>query len=91
MVDIEGIVWKLYNIIIFFDIVIGFINGGLFVFLDYGYLIYGIFDMDIRYECEIERICMMIVIRYDIFNYENIVNVVKLIFQLFNKYLFELE
>ncbi|HCC8042586.1 TPA: hypothetical protein M8J21_004806, partial [Klebsiella pneumoniae] len=50
MADIEGIARKLYNIIISPDTVTGLINGGLSVPLDYGYLIYGIFDTDTRYE-----------------------------------------
>lgn len=91
MADIEGIARKLYNIIISPDTVTGLINGGLSVPLDYGYLIYGIFDTDTRYERETERIRMMTAIRHDILNYENIVNAVKLILQLFNKYLSESE
>lgn len=91
MADIEGIARKLYNIIISPDTVTGLINGGLSVPLDYGYLIYGIFDTDTRYEREAERIRMMTAIRHDILNYENIVNAVKLIFQLFNKYISESE
>ncbi|MEH2750171.1 hypothetical protein QE244_02735, partial [Klebsiella pneumoniae] len=91
MADIEGIARKLYNIIISPDTVTGLINGGLSVPLDYGYLIYGIFDTDTRYERETERIRMMTAIRHDILNYENIVNAVKLIFQLFNKYISESE
>ncbi len=91
MADIEGIARKLYNIIISPDTVTGLINGGLSVPLDYGYLIYGIFDTDTRYERETERIRMMTAIRHDILKYENIVNAVKLIFQLFNKYLSESE
>ncbi|HDU5883837.1 TPA: hypothetical protein RFW07_005019, partial [Klebsiella pneumoniae] len=59
MADIEGIARKLYNIIISPDTVTGLINGGLSVPLDYGYLIYGIFDTDTRYERETERIRMM--------------------------------
>ena len=91
MADIEGIARKLYNIIISPDTVTGLINGGLSVPLDYGYLIYGIFDTDTRYERETERIRMMTAIRHDILNYENIVNAVKLILQLFNKHLSESE
>ena len=91
MADIEGIARKLYDIIISPDTVTGLINGGLSVPLDYGYLIYGIFDTDTRYERETERIRMMTAIRHDILNYENIVNAVKLILQLFNKYLSESE
>lgn len=91
MADIEGIARKIYDIIISPDTVTGLINGGLSVPLDYGYLIYGIFDTDTRYERETERIRMMTAIRHDILNYENIVNAVKLIFQLFNKYLSESE
>lgn len=91
MADIEGIARKIYDIIISPDTVTGIINGGLSVPLDYGYLIYGIFDTDTRYERETERIRMMTAIRHDILNYENIVNEVKLIFQLFNKYLSESE
>lgn len=86
MADTEGIARKLYNIIISPDTVTGLINGGLSVPLDYGYLIYGIFDTDTIYERETERIRMMTAIRHDILNYENIVNAVKLMFQLFNKY-----
>ena len=91
MAEIEGIARKLYNIIISPDTVTGLINGGLSVPLDYGYLIYGIFDTDTRYERETERIRMMTAIRHDILNYENIVNAVKLILQLFNKHLSESE
>ena len=91
MADIEGIARKIYDIIISPDTVTGLINGGLSVPLDYGYLIYGIFDTDTRYERETERIRMMTAIRHDILKYENIVNAVKLIFQLFNKYLSESE
>lgn len=91
MADIEGIARKIYDIIISPDTVTGLINGGLSVPLDYGYLIYGIFDTDTRYECETERIRMMTAIRHDILNYENIVNAVKLILQLFNKHLSESE
>ncbi|WP_337246541.1 hypothetical protein [Klebsiella pneumoniae] len=91
MADIEGIARKIYDIIISPDTVTGLINGGLSVPLDYGYLIYGIFDTDTRYERETERIRMMTAIRHDILNYENIVNVVKLILQLFNKHLSESE
>ncbi|HCI6425190.1 TPA: hypothetical protein NPP08_004859 [Klebsiella quasipneumoniae subsp. similipneumoniae] len=91
MADIEGIARRIYDIIVSPDTVTGLINGGLSVPLDYGYLIYGIFDTDTRYERETERIRMMTAIRHDILNYENIVNAVKLIFQLFNKYLSESE
>lgn len=91
MADTEGIARKLYNIITSPDTVTGLINGGLSVPLDYGYLIYGIFDTDTIYERETERIRMMTAIRHDILNYENIVNAVKLMFQLFNKYISESE
>ncbi|EBF9040057.1 hypothetical protein FIC00_25045, partial [Salmonella enterica] len=91
MADIEGIARRIYDIVVSPDTVTGLINGGLSVPLDYGYLIYGIFDTDTRYERETERIRIMTAIRHDILNYENIVNAVKLIFQLFNKYLSEPE
>ncbi|EJE5203834.1 hypothetical protein M4755_002554 [Salmonella enterica] len=91
MADIEGIARRIYDIVISPDTVTGLINGGLSVPLDYGYLIYGIFDTDTRYERETERIRMMTAIIHDILNYENIVNAVKLILQLFNKYLSEPE
>ncbi|MDU0042860.1 hypothetical protein [Klebsiella pneumoniae] len=61
MADIEGIARKLYNIIISPDTVTGLINGGLSVPLDYGYLIYGIFDTDTRYEPEQDRIYRSVV------------------------------
>ncbi|MBB3322225.1 MULTISPECIES: hypothetical protein [unclassified Atlantibacter] len=91
MVDIEGIARRIYDIIVSPDTVTGLINGGLSVPLDYGYLIYGIFDTDTEYERETERIRMMMAIRNDILNYKNIINAVMLIFHLFNKYLSESE
>jgi len=91
MADVEGIARRIYDIVVSPDTVTGLINGGLSVPLDYGYLIYGIFDTDTKYERETERIRMMGAIRNDILNYENIVNAVKMVFQLFNKYLSESE
>ncbi len=91
MTNIEGIARRIYDIIVSPDTVTGLINGGLSVPLDYGYLIYGIFDTDTGYERETERIRMMIAIRNDILNYKNIINAVTLIFHLFNKYLSESE
>lgn len=55
MEDIEGIVRRIYDIIISPETVTGLINGGLSVPLDYGYLIYGIFDTGSRYQRETER------------------------------------
>ncbi len=55
MTDIEGIARRIYDIIISPDTVTGLINGGLSVPLDYGYLIYGIFDTGSRHERETER------------------------------------
>lgn len=91
MADVEGIARRIYDIVVSPDTVIGLINGGLSVPLDYGYLIYGLFDTGTKYERETERIRMMGAIRHDILNYENIVNAVKMVFQLFNKYLSESE
>ena len=56
MADMEGIARRIYDIVVSPDTVTGLINGGLSVPLDYGYLIYGIFDTDTRYERETERI-----------------------------------
>lgn len=55
MADIEGIARRIYDIIISPETVTGLINGGLSVPLDYGYLIYGIFDTGSRYQRETER------------------------------------
>lgn len=55
MADIEGIARRIYDIIISPETVTGLINGGLSVPLDYGYLIYGIFDTGSRHEHETER------------------------------------
>lgn len=55
MADIEGIARRIYGIIISPETVTGLINGGLSVPLDYGYLIYGIFDTGSRHERETER------------------------------------
>ncbi|KKY83765.1 hypothetical protein OA46_16215 [Enterobacter cloacae] len=55
MADIEGIARRIYDIIISPETVTGLINGGLSVPLDYGYLIYGIFDTGSRHERETER------------------------------------
>lgn len=74
MADIEGIAHRIYDIIISPETVTGLINGGLSVPLDYGYLIYGIFDTGSRHERETERIRMMSAIRHDILNYDNIAN-----------------
>lgn len=46
MADVEDIARRLCNIIASPDTVTGLINGGLSVPLDYGYLVYGIFDTD---------------------------------------------
>lgn len=89
MADIEGIAKRIADIIISPDTVIELINGGLSVPLDYGYLIYGIFDTDTRYQRETERIRMMTAIKYGILNYDNTVHAVEMILQLFNKYLSE--
>lgn len=91
MADIEGIARRIYDIIISPETVTGLINGGLSVPLDYGYLIYGIFDTGSRHERETERIRMMSAIRHDILNYDNIANAAKLIFHLFDKYATEAE
>lgn len=56
MADANNITLRLFNIIDSPDTVTAFINGGLSVPLDYGYLIYGIFDTETRYERETERI-----------------------------------
>ena len=55
MADIEGIARRIYDIIISPETVTGLINGGLSVPLDYGYLIYVIFDTGSRYQRETER------------------------------------
>lgn len=89
MADVEDIVRRLCNIIASPDTVTGLINGGLSVPLDYRYLVYGIFDTDTRYARETQRIRMMTAIKNDILNYENIVNAVKIIFKVFNRYLTE--
>ncbi|WP_029591335.1 hypothetical protein [Franconibacter pulveris] len=91
MADIEGIAKRIYDIIVSPDTVIGLINGGLSVPLDYGYLVYGIFDTDTRYQRETERVRIMKAIKHDILNYENIVDAVKSILQLFHRYLSESE
>ena len=81
MADVEDIARRLCNIIASPDTVTGLINGGLSVPLDYGYLVYGIFDTDTRYARETERIRMFTAIKNDILNYENIFNAVKIIFK----------
>ncbi|MFQ8717755.1 MAG: hypothetical protein ACLR9W_06000 [Enterobacter hormaechei] len=91
MADVEDIARRLCNIIASPDTVTGLINGGLSVPLDYGYLVYGIFDTDTRYARETQRIRMMTAIKNDILNYENIVNAVNVIFKAFNRYLTEEE
>lgn len=63
MADIEGIARRIYNIIISPDTVTGLINGGLSVPLDYGYMIYGVFDTDSRFKRETERIRIMTAIK----------------------------
>lgn len=52
-------------------------------------MVYGIFDTDSRFKRETERIRIMTAIKNDILNYENIVNAVSRIFQLFNNLLSE--
>lgn len=91
MADIVSIAQRLCNIIDSPDTVTGFINGGLSVPLDYGYMIYGIFDTDTRYERETERIRIVSAIRKGILNYDNIVNAAQQILELFNRYLTEAE
>ncbi|HHA1391339.1 TPA: hypothetical protein ACOEBK_005019 [Enterobacter ludwigii] len=91
MADVEDIARRLCNIISSPDTVTGLINGGLSVPLDYGYLIYGIFDTDTRDARQTIRIRIITAIKNDILNYENIVNAVKLIFETFNTYLTEAE
>lgn len=80
---------RIADIIISPDTIIELINGGLSVPLDYGYLIFGIFDTDTRYQRETERIRMVTAIKYGILNYDNTVHAVEMILQLFNKYLSE--
>ncbi|MBJ8958830.1 hypothetical protein [Citrobacter youngae] len=89
MADIEGIARRIYNIVISPDTVTGLINGGLSVPLEYGYMIYGVFDTDSRFKRETERIRIMTAIKNDILNYENIVNAVSRTFHLFNNFLSE--
>lgn len=91
MADVDNISLRLFNIIDSPDTVTAFINGGLSVPLDYGYLIYGIFDTETRYERETERIRIATAIIKDILNYDNIINAAKQIFKLFNRYLTEAE
>lgn len=91
MADVDNISLSLFNIIDSPDTVTAFINGCLSVPLDYGYLIYGIFDTDTRYERETERIRIATAIIKDILNYDNIINAAKQIFKLFNRYLTEAE
>ncbi|WP_193131507.1 hypothetical protein [Enterobacter asburiae] len=91
MADVEDIARRLCNIIASPDTVTGLINGGLSVPLDYGYLVYGIFDTDARYARETQRIRMFTAIKNDTLNYENIFNAVKIIFKEFNRYLTEAE
>lgn len=50
MADIEGIARRIYDIIISPETVTRLINGGLSIPLDYGYLIYGIFDAGSRFQ-----------------------------------------
>ena len=89
MADVEDIARRLCNIIASPDTVTGLINGGLSVPLDYGYLVYGIFDTDTRYARANQRIRMIAAIKNDILNYENIVNAVKMVLEAFNRYLTE--
>ncbi|MDI3425718.1 hypothetical protein [Enterobacter sp. V87_3] len=91
MADVEGIARRLCSIIVSPDTVTGLINGWLSVPLDYGYLVYGIFDTDTRIARETQRIRIVTTIKNDILNYENIVNAVKVIFKAFNRYLTEAE
>lgn len=63
MADVEDIARRLCNIIASPDTVTGLINGGLSVPLDYGYLVYGIFDTDTVYARETQRIRMMTAIK----------------------------
>lgn len=91
MADVDGIARRMYNIIVSPDTVAGIINGGLSIPLDYGYLMWGVFDTEHRYEHETERIRIANAITHDVLNYENVVNAVKLIFSLFDKFLSESE
>lgn len=63
MADVEDIARRLCNIIASPDTVTGLINGGLSVPLDYGYLVYGIFDTDTVYARETQRIRMLTAIK----------------------------
>lgn len=91
MADIDDIATRIAGIILSPDSVYGLINGALTVPVDFGYMVYGIFDTGSRYIHETMRIRMADAIRNDILNHHHISEAVKLVFTEFNKYVSETE
>ncbi|MGA5656155.1 hypothetical protein [Rahnella contaminans] len=91
MTDTDDIAERIAEIILSPETITGLVHGALTVPLDFGYLVYGVFDTDSHYRHETTRIRMADAIKNDILNYENIINAVSMIFNSFNKYLSESE
>jgi hypothetical protein len=89
MADIEDIANRIAGIILSPETVVGLVHGAASVPLDLGYMAYGIFDTDSRFQRQTEQIRMSEAIKNDLLNYEHITNAVELIFEAFNKYLSE--
>ncbi|PKE30723.1 hypothetical protein CWS43_08490 [Rahnella sp. AA] len=89
MTDTDDIADRIAEIILSPETITGLVHGALTVPLDFGYLVYGVFDTDSHYKHETTRIRMADAIKNDILNYENITNAVSMVFNTFNEYLSE--
>lgn len=83
----DDIAERIVSIILAPETVTGLINGATTVPLDLGYLVWGYFDTESRWEHQTQQIRITEAIRKDILNYEHITSAVEIIFKEFNKYL----
>mgnify|MGYP000853270083 CR=1 FL=1 len=85
MNSIKEIAERLADIIINPNSAIGFAEGALSVPLDFGYLVWGVFDTDSRYHRETERIRLLAAVRRGFLNYEQLKEAIALALTEFEK------
>ncbi len=86
MTTYTGIAKHIAKIIIAPDTAIGLTHGVLSVPQDLGYLAYGYFDTDSRFNRETERIRLINAIRFGILQNENFVRTIETVLDKFNQY-----
>lgn len=87
MVACVNIAKRIAKVIVSPEAVVGFFYGALSVPQDLGYLAYGYFDTDTRYNRETERIRLIKAIRFGILRNENFSRTIDIVLNKFNQYI----